>query len=108
MIRALFFVDLIEAFLPRSREPEDFTNAKYIAQFNAGQIRAFCRTCRFEFDSRTIVSKPASQGSINSGTAGGQNRSTAERLSELEQLRAKGLITESEFVERRKRILESL
>lgn len=75
-----------------------FNNPELVRQFNAGQITAVCTACRKNFRR-----KPES-GEVNAAPP----RSATERLKELEQLRAEGLITSEEYQAKRSDILKDL
>lgn len=79
-----------------------FNNPELARKFAAGQIDALCRTCRKRFNHRTRVADGPPPA------AAAATRSVADRLRELEQLRAEGLIADDEYLRKRAEILRAL
>ena len=75
-----------------------FNNLELVRQFNAGEITAVCTACRKTFR------RKRGEGEVRAASP----RSAAERLKELEQLRAEGLITPEEYQAKRTEILGDL
>lgn len=75
-----------------------FNNPELVRQFDAGQIAAVCTACRKTFRRKNGGGEVTALPS----------RSAAERLKELEQLRAENLISETEYKEKRTEILKEL
>jgi hypothetical protein len=84
--------------------PIGFDNPKWVQAFRSGQIGAVCSTCRYEFD----VNTPVRRHSFGTGDAPAEKRSVAERMKDLVELRAAGLITEDEFQQKRSDILRGV
>lgn len=79
-----------------------FENPTYVQKFSEGKIRAQCDYCGLIFDANTrLNSEPVATHSPNQQT-------TEERLTELEQLRAKNLVSEEEYKRKREEILQGL
>jgi hypothetical protein len=85
-----------------------FGNPKHVRDFKKLKIGASCRTCNFWFDANTVVAKPSSGGALMPVQGGGQQRTIAERLSELDDLRKAGVITQEEYNRKREEILQDL
>ncbi len=79
-----------------------FSNAEFLAQFEAGHIEALCTRCSKRFRS------DRSAGVAPRPTARAASRPMAERIRELEALRAQGVITPEEYLAQRRRILDEL
>lgn len=77
-----------------------FGNEALARKFDAGEIGAYCRSCRRRFTRRT---RPAPTSAAPAAA-----RPIADRLRELERLRAEGLITETEYQSKRNQIIEDL
>ncbi len=75
-----------------------FSNPAFVEQFEAGQIEAVCTRCGRKF--RSDSGAPAVRQP--------PNRSVMERLKELQELQAQGLISQDEFAAQRRRILDEL
>lgn len=76
-----------------------FSNPVFVKQFEAGLIEAVCTRCGRKF--RTAPGVPAAVRQA-------PNRSVGERLKELQELQAQGLISQDEFATQRRRILDEL
>ncbi|HRF50553.1 MAG TPA: SHOCT domain-containing protein [Anaerolineales bacterium] len=89
---------VFKTLLARRAGVASFANADYLSQFEAGQIEAVCTRCgrRFRGMSREPVTARPAQAAI------------ADRLRELDALRAQGLITDDEYRAQRERILSEL
>ncbi|MBL8055445.1 MAG: SHOCT domain-containing protein [Anaerolineales bacterium] len=86
-----------------------FNNAELARKFAAGQIDALCKTCRKRFHSRTrLETAEAAAGPVPGAGPSAPARPPAERLRELERLRAEGLLTDDEYRAKRAEILRSL
>ena len=81
-----------------------FDNPKMIQKFRSRQVGAECNICALKFDASTAVAQPIAGSVVSSG----QKRPVAERLKELEDLRAAGAITEDEHRSKREGILRDL
>lgn len=92
---------------PRVDKLATWQQPEAVGKFNSGQIKAFCRTCKFEFDVRTSLPKPKGPASAV-GKDSSRSISTTERLGELERLHAANLISEEEYKSKRQEILRSL
>lgn len=83
----------------RGGQDLSFRNPALLQQFNAGQIEALCTACRKKFRAQPEpVPQPVTRPA----------RPAAERLRELEQLRAEGLMTEAEYQTKRREVLSEL
>ena len=80
-----------------------FENPKWVQKFRSGKIKAYCTTCNFTFDVRTTTPRSTPLGKTQP-----QARTSAERLGELEQLKAKGLVTEEEYKRKRQEIIKGV
>ena len=80
-----------------------FDNPEHLRNFQAGKIAAFCPDCQFKF---YVGANPKHQTTLSSNS--NINQSIEERLSQLEQLRKKNLITEEEYKQKREELLRSL
>jgi hypothetical protein len=78
-----------------------FGNEALARKFNAGEISAYCRNCRRRFTRKTPPADAAPASAAPS-------RSLADRLRELERLRAEGLITETEYQSKRAQTIQDL
>jgi hypothetical protein len=81
-----------------------FDNPKWVQRFRSGQVAAVCDSCKYEFDTDTPA-RARGSGAANVAT---EKRTLAERLKDLVELRAAGLITEDEFRQKREDILRGL
>lgn len=89
------------ALFARRGSDLSFGNNELARKFDAGEIGAYCRDCRQRFTRRTLAGE-AGQASA------APSRPAADRLRELERLRAEGLITETEYQLKRNQIIEDL
>ena len=80
-----------------------FNNPEPVQKFNIGECGAYCRNCRKRFTRQT---KPDEASTASPAPVA--SHTTADRLRELEQLRAEGLITETEYQYKRTEILKQL
>ena len=79
-----------------------FNNPDLVQKFMAGQIDAVCKACRKRFSSQARpMDMPAAPPAHST-------RPAAERLRELERLRAENLLTDDEYRAKRAEILRSL
>lgn len=81
----------------KGRAPVSFENAELWEKFRAGDLQALCKRCgkKFRFKAEaTLAALPLKNG-----------RPAVERLKELEQLRAEGLINDEEYKAKRTQIL---
>ena len=101
------FANIISDF-SFGRNRFSFDNPKWIQEFNASRIRAVCESCKFIFNVDIMIPKPASTNTTTSNQQHNQQGDIEERLAGLEQLKAKGLITEEEYQLKRKEILRKL
>lgn len=85
-----------------ARRGQDLTfgNHDLVRKFRAGQIEAVCKACRKRFHQRTAAAE--------AGPPAGPARPAVERLRELEQLRAEGLLSEDEYRAKRADILRGV
>jgi hypothetical protein len=81
-----------------------FDNPKWVQAFRSRSFGAVCDTCKYEFDI-DIPIRVSNTGAANVAT---EKRSAAERLKDLVELRAAGLITEDEFRQKRSDILRGV
>jgi rubredoxin len=84
---------------------ESFENKKYIRKFNAGEIRAKCNFCGLIFDAKTTWD---SEGHPTTNPPTAKQKTSEERLAELEELKKKRFISEEEYKRKREEILRSL
>lgn len=87
-----------------SKRGATFENLSWVQAFQARKIGAVCDTCKYEFDLDTPV-RVRSSGVTN---VAAEKRSAAERMKDLLELRAAGLITEDEFQQKRSDILRGV
>lgn len=78
-----------------------FDNPKWVQAFRSRQVAALCDTCKYEFD----IDSPVRGRSSGAANVAAEKRSPAERMKDLLELRAAGLITEDEFQQKRSDIL---
>ena len=81
-----------------------FDNPKWVQKFKSLQVSAVCETCKFMFKANTVLAKSSPTNAPTSSP----KKATAERLAELDQLRAKRVITEDEYKRKREEILRDL
>lgn|GEM_PF-2899756 len=81
-----------------------FDNPSVVAKFKAGWIRARCDFCGLIFDANIVMPQSAQQTMPGEHVASPEE----ERLAKLEQLRAKGLVTEEEYARKRQEIISKL
>ena len=81
-----------------------FDNPKWVRAFRSGQVAAVCDSCRYEFD----VNTPIQQREAGAANVATEKRTLAERLKDLVELRAAGLITEDEFRQKKEDFLRGL
>jgi len=93
----------IASDLSFGRKPFTFDNPQWVQKFKDLQVAAVCDTCKFIFKANIEIP----EASANTG-ASDPKRNLAERLALLEQLRAKGLVTDEEYDRKREDILRSL
>lgn len=88
----LYWSDVVGS-LGFGKKQVTFDNPKWVQAYRARKIGAVCDTCKYEFDLDTPI-RARSSGAANVAT---EMRSPAERLKDLVELRAAGVITEDEF-----------
>ncbi len=81
-----------------------FDNPKVVQRFMKGKLKARCNTCKYVFDANTRPRNTIAENSLNVGI----RQSVAERLTQAEELRAKGFLTEEEYKRKREDILRDL
>jgi len=81
-----------------------FNNPKWVGKFRSRQIGAICNFCKYEFD----VDTPARARNSGAANVATEKRSAVERMKDLVELRAGGVITEDEFQQKREDILRGL
>jgi hypothetical protein len=86
------------------KDQATFGNPKWVQAFRSRQIGAVCDTCKYEFDIDTL-GRTHSSGAANVAT---EKRSARERMKDLVELLAAGVITEDEFQQKRNDILRGL
>lgn len=77
-----------------------FNNPELVRKFTAGQIDALCKACRKRFHHRTAAAEAPPPA--------GPARPAVERLRELEELRAAGLLSDDEYRAKRAEILRGV
>ena len=78
-----------------------FDNPKWVQAYRARKIGAMCGTCKYEFDADT----PIRADNSSAANIAAEKRSAVERMKDLVELRAAGVITEDEFQQKRSDIL---
>jgi len=81
----------------KGRAPVSFENAELWEKFKMGDLQALCKRCGKKFRFKA-ANAPAALPPQNT-------RPAVERLKELEQLRAEGLINDEEYQAKRAQIL---
>ena len=94
----------MEIFGFGKKEQATFGNPKWVQAFRSGQVAAVFDSCKYEFDIDTPI-QARNSGAANVAT---EKRTAAERLKDLVELRAAGLITEDEFQQKRSDILRGM
>ncbi len=93
---------VFKSLFGRGASVASFSNAHYVAQFEAGQIEAVCTRCGKRFRAAGDARRPVAHGRSDTQAA------IADRLRELDALRSQGLVTDDEYQTQRRRILNDL